>query len=309
MSRPIERLLFAVILAGLAALAMMLWNPARRSISGPPAAVSSSSDHPEAASIRTSIGAPAFPADLSEAAAVAVAAADSAAWSTTAGGLTRVPDADWVPASSASPASTAAEPSGGTAPPSASTAVPAAGSSDGEETVPPRCAPVEELWEADGLPVEDPCTIEEVRRVFRWAWTGTYGQRRAAIRNGHLLDDVFQALDGYGRTHDASLFHPEERRRYSILFDDIRWQGGPAHDRAVIGVLYRFAHPDAETGDQLLDTLVQIDGEWKLSYRRSYCVKVLVIMEYIGSSVRCPRDPQPEINEDEAPGSTGQRYW
>ena len=26
-----------------------------------------------------------------------------------------------------------------------------------------------------------------------------------------------------------------------------------------------------------------------------------------GSDVRCPRDPTPEVNEDEAPGSTG-RY-
>ena len=36
-------------------------------------------------------------------------------------------------------------------------------------------------------------------------------------------------------------------------------------------------------------------------------MKVLVIMELIGNDIRCPRDPHLEINEDEAPGSTG-RY-
>ena len=171
-----------------------------------------------------------------------------------------------------------------------------------------RCAPVGELWEADGLPVEDRCTLEEVERVLRWAWTGDDEQRRSAIRNGRLLGEVFGALDRYGREHGAFLFHPEERRRYEVSLDDVRWQGGPNYEAAVIGVVYRLEHPAFEAGESFLDTLVQVDGEWKLSYRRSFCVKVMVIMEYAGSSVRCPRDPHPEVNEDEAPGSTGQYY-
>ena len=171
-----------------------------------------------------------------------------------------------------------------------------------------RCAPVEELWEADGLPVEDPCTLREVERVLRWAWAGGAGQRRAAIRNGGLLDEVFEALDRYGRERGVFLFHPEERRRFEVSLDDVRWQGGPAYDAAVIGVVYRLEHPDFAAAEPILDTLVQVDGEWKLSYRRSFCVKVMVIMEYTGSSVRCPRDPHPEVNEDEAPGATGRYY-
>ncbi len=171
-----------------------------------------------------------------------------------------------------------------------------------------RCAPVEELWQADGLPVEDPCTLGEAERVLRWAWTGSGGQRRSAVRNGVLLDEVFDALDRYGRERAVSLFHPEERGRFEVSLDDVRWQGGPAHDAAVIGVVYRLVHPDLGAGEPVLDTLVQVDGEWKLSYRRSFCVKVMVIMEHIGSSVRCPKDPNPEVNEDEAPGSTGRYY-
>jgi len=169
------------------------------------------------------------------------------------------------------------------------------------------CPPIEELWIADSYPVEDPCTLAEVRRAVYLAYTGTDDQRRSAIRNGPLLDEVFVALDDFGRTHGAVLYHPEQRGRSSVVFEEISWRGGPDADRGVIAVRYRLDHPDYPPTDLVLDTLVQVDGEWKVSYRRSYCVKVLVIMEHIGSDVRCPRDPTPEVNEDEAPGSTG-RY-
>ena len=172
---------------------------------------------------------------------------------------------------------------------------------------PGQCPPIGELWVADGRPVEDPCTLAEVQRATYLAYTGTDEQRRSAIRNGRLLDEVFAALDDFGRTHDAALHHPERRGRSSVIFEEIVWRGGPDADRGVIAVRYRLDHPDFRPTDLVLDTLVQVDGEWKVSYRRSYCVKVLVIMEHIGSDVRCPRDPNPEVNEDEAPGSTG-RY-
>lgn len=172
---------------------------------------------------------------------------------------------------------------------------------------PGRCPPIEELWVADGRPVEDPCTLAEVQRATYLAYTGTDRQRRSAIRNGRLLDEVFAALDDFGRTHDAALYHPEQRGRSSVMFEEVVWRGGPDADRGVIAVRYRLDHPDFPPTDLFLDTLVQVDGEWKVSYRRSYCVKVLVIMEHVGSGVRCPRDPNPEVNEDEAPGSTG-RY-
>lgn len=169
------------------------------------------------------------------------------------------------------------------------------------------CPPVEDLWIADSYPVEDPCTLAEVRRAIHLAYTGTDRQRRSAIRNGPLLDEVFTALDDFGRTHGAVLYHPEQRGRSSVIFEEIVWRGGPDADRGVIAVRYRLDHPDFPPTNPVLDTLVQVDGEWRVSYRRSYCVKVLVIMEHIGSDVRCPRDPAPEVNEDEAPGSMG-RY-
>ena len=282
MARPVERFLFAVTLAGLLASAIVLWTPVRRSapISPVPAAAPETAaavpaPAPAAPSVSASSGPPPGEADGG------VSGADAAEGA--------------LPAPTAAPA-----PSDGEGPTAASSAASPPGAA--------RCAPVEELWEADGLPVEDPCTLEEAERVLRWAWTGGDEQRRSAIRNGRLLGEVFGALDRYGREHGAFLFHPEERRRYEVSLDDVRWQGGPGYEAAVIGVVYRLEHPELGGGESFLDTLVQVDGEWKLSYRRSFCVKVMVIMEYAGSSVRCPRDPHPEVNEDEAPGSTGRYY-
>ena len=295
MARPVERFLFAVTLAGLLASAIVLWTPVRRSApirpvpaAAPETAAEVPAPAPAAPSVSDPVAAAPRGADAPEGAFLAPAASAPAASAPAA-------SAPAAPAPSASPA-----PSDGEGLPAASAA--------GAEAAPVRCAPVGELWEADGLPVEDRCTLEEVERVLRWAWTGDDEQRRSAIRNGRLLGEVFGALDRYGREHGAFLFHPEERRRYEVSLDDVRWQGGPNYEAAVIGVVYRLEHPDFEAGESFLDTLVQVDGEWKLSYRRSFCVKVMVIMEYAGSSVRCPRDPHPEVNEDEAPGSTGQYY-
>ena len=190
--------------------------------------------------------------------------------------------------------------------PSDAAATPPAGSGFGV-TDAGHCPPIEDLWIADSYPVEDPCTLAEVRRAIHLAYTGTDPQRRSVIRNGPLLDEVFAALDDFGRTHGAVLYHPEQRGRAGVIFEEIVWRGGPDADRGVIAVRYRLDHPDFPPTDPVLDTLVQVDGEWKVSYRRSYCVKVLVIMEHVGSDVRCPRDPNPEVDEDEAPGSTG-RY-
>lgn len=167
--------------------------------------------------------------------------------------------------------------------------------------VPGRCALVEEVWKWDGHPVEDPCTLAEVKRVMRWAWTGTDEQRRSAIRNSHLLDGVFAALEEVGREVGAGVFHSATRGEWSVRFRNIRWHGGPHFDRAVIAVDYSFRHPDYQPGPWRTVTLVQVDGDWKLSYRRGYCRMVTPSLEYHGLAARCPSDPNPEVNEDEYP--------
>ena len=304
MNHPVEKMLFIVFVAGALAAVLMIAVPVRTSQQSVP---SSTTVPPPEGELGTRAASPewAMPSESSS--------TDAGAHGedrTGAAGHDHSHDSDSFARPTATavrypPAESGEEVARGSAPSDASATPDPAGEFRVMEAG--QCAPIEELWIADGYTVEDPCTLAEVRRAMHLAYTGTDRQRRSAIRNGPLLDEVFAALDDFGRTHDAVLYHPERRGQSSVIFEEIVWRGGPDADRGVIAVLYRIDHPDFPPTDPLVDTLVQVDGEWKVSYRRSYCVKVLVIMEHVGSDVRCPRDPNPEVNEDEAPGSTG-RY-
>ena len=149
--------------------------------------------------------------------------------------------------------------------------------------------------------MEDPCTLAEVKRVMRWAWLGTDEQRRSAIRNSHLLDEVFAALEEVGQRMGAGVFHTETRGEWDIRFRNIRWHGGPHFDRAVIAVDHSFLHPNYSPGSWRTVTLVQIAGDWKLSYREGYCRIANIYFKVFEYELRCPPDPNPEINEDEYP--------
>ncbi len=109
------------------------------------------------------------------------------------------------------------------APPTTVASASAVITEDPEEPI--LCAPVEELWVWDGHPVEDPCSLEGVKQAMRWAWTGTDEQRRSAIRNGHILGEVFAALDEYGRKYEAGLFQTDTRGDWTVLTSNIRWHG------------------------------------------------------------------------------------
>lgn len=312
MNQPVEKMLFIVSVAGVLAAVLMITGPVRTSQRSAP---SSTTVPPPTGEPRTGAASPewAMPSESSSTAAEAdgkdrTSAAghdhshdhnhshDTEPLALLTATTFRYPSGEEVERGSA-PSVTAPSDAGATTGPAGEFRVMEAG----------LCPPIDELWIADGYAVEDPCTLAEVRRAMHLAYTGTDEERRSAIRHGPLLDEVFAALDDFGRTHDAVLYHPERRGQSSMIFEEIVWRGGPDADQGVIAVLYRLDHPDFPPTQPILDTLVQVDGEWNVSYRRSYCVKVLVIMEHIGRDVRCPRDPNPEVNEDEAPGSTG-RY-
>jgi len=76
---------------------------------------------------------------------------------------------------------------------------------------------------------------------------------------------------------------------------------GRGHRLAVLAVDHRFRHRDYRPGFWKTVTLVQIDGDWKLSYREGYCRVAHAFLEVFGFELRCPPDPNPEINEDEYP--------
>ena len=317
MNHLVEKMLFIVFVAGVLAAVLMITGPARTSQRSAP---SSTAAPPTSAGQGTGLATPewAMPSDSNPTdAEIDGEDRTGAAGHDHGGGEGHDHSHDTEPSALLTPTTFRYPPTesgveverGPTPSPTANSgALATAQPIDGfQATEAGHCPPIEELWIADSYPVEDPCTLVEVRRAVYLAYTGTDDQRRSAIRNGPLLDEVLVALDDFGRTQGAVLYHPEERGRSSVIFEEIAWRGGPDADRGVIAVRYRLDHPDFPPTRSVLDTLVQVDGEWKVSYRRSYCVKVLAIMEHIGSDVRCPRDPNPEVNEDEAPGSTG-RY-
>ena len=325
MARPVEKTLIAVTLAGILVVLIVSRSPLREPVvstttqttlpvttTTAPATTSTTTmsasstmaDDPDATTTATSsVRIP----DTTEALGVEAGpgtteapATTTASPSTSLPATTEVPAAAATPPISSIPATTAATALASV--PTSSTVSPTTSAPTTTAAELPRwCASVEQLWRWDGHSVEDPCTLAEVKRVLRWAWTGTDEQRRSAIRNGDLLDDVFAVLDDFGRTHDAGLFHPETREQWTVLYDNIRWHGGPEFDRAVIAVDFSFDHPDFERTPWWTDTLVQVDGKWRLSYRRSYCLRVTPILEDLDTEVRCPPDPIPDVNEDEYP--------
>jgi len=112
---------------------------------------------------------------------------------------------------------------------------------------------------------------------------------------------VFAALEEIGLQIGGGKLHPETRGEWDIRFRNIRWHGGPDFDRAVIAVDHSFRHPDYQPGSWRTVTLVQIDGDWKLSYREGFCRMMNPVLEVFGFELRCPPDPNPEINEYEYP--------
>ena len=109
------------------------------------------------------------------------------------------------------------------------------------------CPPVEQLWEITKV-VEDTCTHAAVETAFRLAWSGTKAQRMAAVRDGHTLGVVFDALDNMPNPLFAYHSSEEGRARVTLVFDGIRededmewwgrWAGG-----SVIGFYYQSSYP------------------------------------------------------------------
>ena len=56
------------------------------------------------------------------------------------------------------------------------------------------CAPVEEIW-TRGSPVTDSCTLNAIETALDYLWTGSSELRQRAVRDGHVLTDLFGRLD------------------------------------------------------------------------------------------------------------------
>ena len=195
------------------------------------------------------------------------------------------------------------------------------------------CPPVEDLWE-QGKPVSDECTLEAIHTALTWVWSAPSDLRQRAIRDGHVLTELFYQLDN---TEDPILMvYSTEEGRAGITaeFKDARWVGGwPG--ASIIKLEYRAVYPDWTLTPELRATLMAhhreladqgfdipqewlegnydtkggtdpwdnalmvrtADGTWRMSYR-SFCRKLATTINLL-VDYECPDDPTPHFPDSD----------
>ena len=56
------------------------------------------------------------------------------------------------------------------------------------------CPPVEDIWQRNRT-VGDPCTLEAIHNALTWVWAAPSDLRQRAIRDGHVLAEMFHQMD------------------------------------------------------------------------------------------------------------------
>ena len=148
--------------------------------------------------------------------------------------------------------------------------------------------------------VHDPCVLARLNTIFEALFAGTHSERMAAVRDGHVLADIYSALEAYAREQNSDGYADPYDINYRPFEDsDVRsWytvevEGAVWNGPSLLGVLVRIAREDI---DPVLEgwvaaPAVWVDGQWWVSYA-GYC-RLLSGMGDI--SRRCPPDPRPEI--------------
>lgn len=196
------------------------------------------------------------------------------------------------------------------------------------------CPPVEEVWRKN-QPVEDPCTLQAVRTAIEYAWSGTLEQRMAAVRDGHILADLLEAVDNIQDPFIASGMGPVGRATKSIETRGVKWRGGFAQASMIL-LEWRAIWPERDLTEEerqaairyyewraaqgrevseerlrgdfrlggptdWIETLMvrTADGTWRQSFRE-FCDKmdhtVPNFPDYVPEKeLRCPDDPTPHF--------------
>ena len=198
------------------------------------------------------------------------------------------------------------------------------------------CPPVEAIWSGNGNLVTDQCTLDAIDTAMRFAWREPSELRQRAIRDGHVLTDLFHRIDNQHEInpyHDA-VFGQEARASITTEIRNIKWAGNwPG--ASMIHLEYRNVHPDREMtedewagaeryftglaargenigpkyerGEYTLgfawwweSALIvrTADGTWRMSYR-SFCRFYQIIWVVDQSPFLCPDDPTPEFPDSD----------
>ena len=193
------------------------------------------------------------------------------------------------------------------------------------------CAPVEELWPGNAAPVTDQCTLDAIDTALRYAWSSPSDLAQRAIRDGHVLTDLFARFDSLDEINPfLGAWRDEEgRSRITVNVRNMRWAGNwPG--ASMIYLEYQLAWADremtdeerqggiryytlgAERGygrpellrgefdlarDRFYDSALMVrsaDGTWRLSYR-TFCRYAQIAITLEQPRYLCPDDPNPHF--------------
>ena len=147
--------------------------------------------------------------------------------------------------------------------------------------------------------VVEQCVLDRVKDLFEALFAGTHTERMAAIRDGHVLGELFADLQAKGEQVWPDL-HDDLTSRYSIWEDadarayrDIDIYGAVWNGPDLLGVRLRAWSPaDGPTPDVWRAApVVWADDQWYVSYA-GFCRFVRALGKW---RMTCPKDPRPQI--------------
>ncbi len=127
------------------------------------------------------------------------------------------------------------------------------------------CPPVEAVWRKNQL-VEDPCTLQAVQTAIEYAWSGTLEQRMAAVRDGHILADLLEAVDNIQDSFIASGMGPVGRATKSIEIRGVKWRGGFAQASMIL-LDWRAVWPERDLTEKERQAAIRY-YEWRAAQGR-----------------------------------------
>ncbi|MDE0234540.1 MAG: hypothetical protein OXM62_05995 [bacterium] len=198
------------------------------------------------------------------------------------------------------------------------------------------CPPVEQLWTANGAPVKDQCTLDAIDTALRYAWTSPSELRQRAIRDGHVLTDLFVRFDNQDEINPfvGTWLDEEGRSRITVNVQNMHWAGyWPG--ASMIYLEYQLVWANREMTEEERQGGIRLytlgveqgydieperllgefdlsntrfwesalmvraaDGTWRVSYR-SFCRYAQIQITFEQPRFLCPDDPTPHFPDSD----------
>ena len=196
------------------------------------------------------------------------------------------------------------------------------------------CPPVEAIWAGNGHLITDQCTLDAINTALQMAWREPSELRQRAIRDGHVLGDLFHRLDNQANPYLAAYTGEFSRAQSTVEVRNMKWAGNwPG--ASMVYLEFRIVHPDRKPteeerqggirylagviargsdispekarGDFTMgfawrwESALMVrtsDGTWRMSYR-SFCRWYQVFTTTEQPGFLCPDDPTPHFPDSD----------